>query len=184
MPAVEANVNTLRMTFYLEQTATKYQLVVGVMTDKDDVSTFVPVQTINNSTTNSTLVTVNFSSYTGNGHVIAFKNILASGNTGDYGCNYIDDLTLSVASASSKDDENIDVDVNFSDIAVYPNPTTGKLTVEGADIQRIEVYDNCGRRVAEYRNGGDIDLSSFVSGIYNLRIITDDGISVKKVVKK
>ena len=184
MPEVGVDVSTLQLSMYLKQGKAKYQLVVGVMSDKDDPTTFVPVQTINNSTFNSQLVTVDFSSYSGNGHYIAFKNILASGYTGEFSCNYIDDLTLSVAPASSKDDEIIDVDVNFSDIAVYPNPTAGKITVEGADIQRIEVYDNCGRRVAEYRNGGDIDLSGFVSGIYNLRIITDDGVAVKKVVKK
>ena len=197
MPEVEANVRTLRMTFYLEQTAAKYQLQVGVMTDKDDVSTFVPVQTINNSTTNSTQVTVNFSSYAGNGHYIAFKNILASGNSGDYSCNYLDDLTLSVASSSSKgadsddpaDGNNAGLDGNASldpaanEVTVYPNPTTGKVTVDGLDIQRIELYDNSGRQLSATANDRELDLTALPAGAYTLRVTTSEGVEVRRVIK-
>ena len=97
MPRAEMDVNLLKLQFYLMQPQAKYQLQVGVMTDLSDESTFVPVATLNNSsTTSSVLQTVTFDNYTGLGHYIAFRNILASGNTGDYSCNYIDDLTLSL----------------------------------------------------------------------------------------
>ncbi|MBR3725372.1 MAG: fibronectin type III domain-containing protein, partial [Bacteroidales bacterium] len=96
MPAVDTSVNVLQLSFYLKQTQTKYQLQVGILNSLSDPDSFTPVATINNSTTDIEQVTVDFSSYTGTGHYIAFRNILASGNTGDYSCNYIDDLTLEI----------------------------------------------------------------------------------------
>ena len=94
MPEFDGDVNSLQLSFYLLQTAAKYQLQVGVMSDLSNVSTFVPVATINNSTTNIEYVEVDFSSYTGNGRYIAFRNTLAPGQTGAYSCNCIDDLTI------------------------------------------------------------------------------------------
>ena len=100
MPRFEGNVNTLQLQFYLAQSQTKYQLQVGVMTSLTNESSFVPVATFDNTGTSPLLRTVDFSSYTGNGHYIAFKNILASGQTGDYSCNYIDDITLELRPTS------------------------------------------------------------------------------------
>ena len=96
MPEFNGNVNTLQLSMYLKQPQTKYQLQVGVMSNLSNASSFVPVTTINNSSTGIEAVTVDFSSYTGSGHYIAFRNVLASGQTGDYSCNYIDDLVLSL----------------------------------------------------------------------------------------
>ncbi|MBR3434799.1 MAG: hypothetical protein IKG88_02800, partial [Bacteroidales bacterium] len=94
MPYLDANISDVKMSFYLKQQQTKYRLQVGVMSDLWDFSTYVPVTTINNSSTDIEFVRVDFSSYTGNGHYIAFRNILPAGNNGDYSINYIDDLTL------------------------------------------------------------------------------------------
>ena len=94
MPRFNGDISTLQLSFYLKQSQAKYQLQVGVMTNLSDPSSFVTVATLNNSGTDYVQQTVNFSAYTGNGHYIAFRNILASGYTGDYSCNYIDDLTL------------------------------------------------------------------------------------------
>ncbi len=97
MPRYEGNINTLQLQFYVKQTALKNQLQVGVMSDPSDASTFVPVDTIDNSTyTASVMHTVSFYSYSGTGHYIAFRNTLAPGYSGEFSCNYIDDLTLSL----------------------------------------------------------------------------------------
>ena len=104
MPLFSGDVSALQLSFYLKQTQTKYQLQVGVMNDLTNASSFVPVTTIDNSGTGYVQQTVDFSAYTGNGHYIAFRNILASGYTGDYSCNYIDDLTLSSATGCTYPD--------------------------------------------------------------------------------
>ena len=186
MPAYEGDVRDLQLSFYVRQTQAKYQLQVGVMTDLSNVSTFVPVATFNNtSTTASVLRTVNFASYTGNGHYIAFRNILAAGQTGDYSCNYIDDLTLSMAGAkSAMHDDNHDVAVHH-EMNVYPNPTSGMLIVEAdEEVERVEVYDYTGRCVATYEKQTTIDLSRLATGIYTLRVTLPERIEVRRVVKQ
>ena len=185
MPEFEGNVNTLQLSFYLKQTQAKYQLQVGVMSDLSDPSSFIPVATINNSsTTASVLNTVNFSSYTGNGHYIVFKNILAPGNTGDYSCNYIDDLTLSVAGAKNTFDDDSYTD-NRHRLALYPNPTTGIITVEAdEEVVRVEVFDYTGRNVAVFESQTTLDLSRLAAGIYTLRITLPERIEVRRVVKQ
>ena len=186
MPAYEGDVRDLQLSFYVRQTQAKYQLQVGVMTDLSNASTFVPVATINNtSTTTSVLRTVNFASYTGNGHYIAFRNILAAGQTGDYSCNYIDDLTLSMAGAKgAMPDGNHDV-AGHHEINVYPNPTSGMLTVEAdEEVERVEVYDYTGRSVATFERHATIDLSRLATGIYTLRVTLPERIEVRRVMKQ
>ncbi len=187
MPAVVADVNTLQMEFYVRQTQAKYQLQVGVLSSLDDFTTFVPVATINNSsTTTSSRHVVNFSSYTGNGHFIAFRNILASGQTGDYSCNYIDDITLNSTSAAMyKGDTSEDSFATDKHLTVYPNPTTGKLTVVAdQEVVRVDVFDYTGRNVATYQSQSTIDLSQLATGIYTLRFTLPDRIEVHRVVKQ
>ena len=129
MPCVNMDLNTLQLSFYVRQTQNKYQLQVGVMTDLNDASTFVPVATINNSsTTDFVLHTVSFANYTGLGHYIAFRNTLASGQSGDYSCNYIDNISLSVnSSACIISSSNLPYTDNFDS---YTTSTTAKTGIE------------------------------------------------------
>ena len=128
MPEFEGDVSTLLLSMYLKQTQTKYRLQVGVISDLDNANTFVPVATINNSTTGIEYVQVDFSSYTGNGHYIAFRNILAPNYTGDYSINYIDDLTLSTSTpVCSLHIYNLPYTDNFDS---YTSSTTAKTGVE------------------------------------------------------
>lgn len=73
---------------------------------------------------------------------------------------------------------------------VFPNPTTGLLTVtnnENVGIQQIEVLDSSGKiiKTQSFANESNvnIDLSAFASGIYMLHIKTEQGTAVKKLIK-
>ena len=72
---------------------------------------------------------------------------------------------------------------------VFPNPTKDKVTVIGPDIREVAIYDLGGRclkrqnGVASQRNSVEIDLTSYISGIYLLRIVNENGASVKKIIK-
>ncbi|MBR6440640.1 MAG: hypothetical protein IKS44_01150, partial [Bacteroidales bacterium] len=95
MPEFSGDISSLQLSMYVKQGVAKYQLQVGVMSNLNDVSTFVPVATINNSSTSaSVLSTVSFEGYTGSGKYIAFRNVLPSGVSESFSCNYIDDITL------------------------------------------------------------------------------------------
>ena len=190
MPQYLGNVRDLQLTFYLCQTQAKYQLQVGVMSDLSNAGSFVPVATFNNSsTTASVLRTVNFSAYTGSGHYIAFRNILASGQTGDYSCNYIDDITLSLAASKGLEGNGNDVSDNepLSQkwMTVFPNPTSGMISIEAdGEIERIDIFDYTGRCVATVEHQTSVDLSRFASGLYTLRCTLPDRIEVRRVVKQ
>ena len=191
LPTVIANVNTLQMELYVRQTQTKYQLQVGVLSNISDYNTFVPVATLDNgsNTTTSQRHVVNFSSYTGNGHYIAFRNILAPGNSGDYSCNYIDDITLRQPSTAYMDDDkssstHLDTPSQHH-LALYPNPTSGKLTVEAdEEVVRVDVFDYTGRCVASFERQTTVDLSRLATGLYTLRVTLPERIEVRRVVKQ
>jgi hypothetical protein len=186
MPRYTGNVNSLQLSFYLKQTQTKYQLQVGVMSSLSDASTFVPVATFNNtSTTSFVLRTVNFSSYTGSGHYIAFRNILASGQTGDYSCNYIDNINLCTASKGDMPDDGYGMEAPARTLTLYPNPTTGILNVEAdEEVVRVDVFDYTGRCVASFERQTTVDLSRLATGLCTLRVTLPERIEVRRVVKQ
>ena len=75
----------------------------------------------------------------------------------------------------------------LDDVKVYPNPTRGMVTVEGSNMKSIEVYDVSSRMIMKVEPTGDkyqFDLSRQSSGSYYLRITTEQGTVVKKVIKK
>lgn len=70
-----------------------------------------------------------------------------------------------------------------SGIAIYPNPTHSQVTVTGADIVQVDVFNIQGQMVMS-GNTAVIDLSSLVNGIYLVRVATSDGqVWHEKVVK-
>ena len=85
------SLNNVHIEMYLRQPYSYYQLIVGVW---EDDSTFTPVDTLNNSTNGMELVGVDFSSYTGTGKRIAFRNINTKSASAAYSYNYIDDIVL------------------------------------------------------------------------------------------
>ena len=177
------------MSFFLRQAQSKYKLQVGVMSDLSDASSFVPVATITNGSSGVEPVSVDFSSYSGTGHYIAFRNILASGYSGNYSYNFIDDITLSLAASKSLDGNGNDVSDNepLSQkwMTVFPNPTSGMLTIEAdGEIERIDIFDYTGRCVATFEHQSSVDISGFASGLYTLRCTLPDRIEVRRVVKQ
>jgi hypothetical protein len=93
-------VNTLQATFMYRAYSTTDKLIVGVMTNPTDASTFVPVDTITPESTASTWVEkeVVFNNYSGTGQYIAFKNAYTT--TSAYA--YIDNLSIDLIPSCPK----------------------------------------------------------------------------------
>lgn len=73
------SINTLQANFMYRAMNAAGGIVVGVMSDPTDASTFVSVQTINATAANTWIAAeVSFANYTGNGHFIAFLNNMNS----------------------------------------------------------------------------------------------------------
>ena len=94
---------------------------------------------------------------------------------------YVDDVVVGDFSVGISDRQPFEV-------AVYPNPTTGNVTVESDAINAdITVYDVYGKqlmtsKVASGRT--DLDFSAFAPGIYVVRIAETNSFITVKVVKK
>ena len=72
----------------------------------------------------------------------------------------------------------------LSELAFYPNPTSGIITFNRSDIMKVEVLDAMGRTVEVYENAYTIDISKLAKGYYAMRITTAEGVAVRKVIRK
>ena len=75
--------------------------------------------------------------------------------------------------------------VEFLKIKVYPNPTTGIFTIEGKNIKSIVILNIRGQTIKRLLIDNyqlSINLSNQPKGVYMIKIVTDKGTTVKKVV--
>ena len=92
--------------------------------------------------------------------------------------------------------------IDNNDIEIYPNPTTGKIIIQAESIIGVEIMDITGKTIKNtviankakqsankneiatgYRPRNDeIDLSSQAKGIYIIKVTTEKGVAVGKVV--
>ena len=72
-------------------------------------------------------------------------------------------------------------------VKVYPNPTQGVFSVEGAGIRRIEVFNAFGQAVYSEETSNEtfrIDLSDKAAGVYMLRVVTESGVTNQQLIKE
>jgi len=89
--------------------------------------------------------------------------------------------------ASFSEDCNLGVeDVLAKQITFYPNPVQNVLHIQSqVPIKNIEVYDVLCHLVLEQQNAvSQIDLSQLASGLLFIKLETDQGFLIKKVLKK
>ena len=79
-------------------------------------------------------------------------------------------------------DELLSVTELSAEAKLYPNPTTGQFTVEGANVEKVEVYNLVGQKVCEQHGSKvvNIDVTNWHKGIYLVNIIEKDGAVVAK----
>ena len=84
------------------------------------------------------------------------------------------------------DEELLSVDEISVGTKLYPNPTTGNFTVEGANVAKVEVYNLVGQKVyAEQGKTVTIDAGHWNKGIYLVSITDNNGaVETKKLVVK
>jgi len=72
-------------------------------------------------------------------------------------------------------------EIDDSRIAVFPNPTQGKVTIswEDGEVSKLSLYNTLGVQVYQVTENGsnmvEIDLEAFGKGIYFLKLQTVDG---------
>ena len=79
-------------------------------------------------------------------------------------------------------------EVKLEGLKLYPNPTKGFLEIEATNtINEIKVYNLIGQELLTKKGAAsrlNLDLSTFNSGFYFLKIDTDKGTGVYKIVKE
>ena len=74
---------------------------------------------------------------------------------------------------------------SITEITLYPNPTTKDITVVSERrIEKLELYNSLGQLIKTKNYSNSIDLSNNTTGVYILRIYTENGILTKKILKK
>ncbi|MCR5659193.1 MAG: thiol protease/hemagglutinin PrtT [Bacteroidales bacterium] len=75
------------------------------------------------------------------------------------------------------------VNEQFYDVNIFPNPTNGLLHIEGQGVMHISICNFLGQTIQEATTDGSttLDLSRYESGMYLIRIETGNGVFVQKV---
>lgn len=60
-------------------------------------------------------------------------------------------------------------------VAVYPNPATDRVVIEGVKVAEVKVYNEFGQLVKTVQGTNEINLSGLPESVYLLRILDTDG---------
>ena len=78
---------------------------------------------------------------------------------------------------------SIEETVEKENLVLYPNPTTGIVTIKTEDFSSVEVYDLMGRLIKQSQQP-TLDLHGLPQGIYVVKVFDNTGNSIiRKVIK-
>ena len=89
----------------------------------------------------------------------------------------LDDIRVGAGTAGIENAEE-------ANVAIFPNPVRDMLTIEGNNVKSVEVIDMDGRVVLTNDRAGKLDMSELSDGVYMVRVMSENGVSTKKIVKK
>ena len=130
----------------------------------------------------------------GHGHILLklkTQNTLVTGdavaNRGDIYFDYNFPIDTGLANTVFQTLSNSVFEVDSS-VAVYPNPANNNVTIKSDNkIKSIELYDVQGRIVLIKlmdESESRVDISNYANGIYFLKVATDKGTAIDKIVKE
>lgn len=108
-----------------------------------------------------------------------FRRIVADSM---YYCDTSQTILVEIQSCSALNEQDLKINL-------YPNPTSNRFIVQGIDnnkFNRLEIDNIQGQKMYysdKFRISEIIDISSFEKGIYIVKIISDDEVVVRRLVK-
>ena len=87
------------------------------------------------------------------------------------------------------DESNAIEDQNaMLNVLIYPNPTNGQVTVQAPlNIESIQVMNINGQTVDQYNplnTNATFDISNYTAGVYIIKVHTQQGVSINKLIKQ
>jgi len=77
------------------------------------------------------------------------------------------------------------IEIDKTEIRLFPNPTTGRFQLSNIQADRVHVYDNTGRLMQHISQPvSEVDLSGLPAGVYVLKITEGDSVYSARVVKQ
>lgn len=71
---------------------------------------------------------------------------------------------------------------SLTNIRIYPNPTQDYINIESPSIiEQITLYNVLGNEVLRVEQANKINVGELSPGIYNIKIVTDNGTLIKKI---
>ena len=161
-------------------------MVRGFVTNPNGGTNLVDPTGFNVYRNNQVITTV---PYTGEINYSYFDNVAAGNYTYQVSAVYSNtcesDYALTVDESTNYVEVNVTSVTDINDnVALYPNPTNGMVTIEAAGMNHITVVSTLGQVVYDAEVNADmtqLNLGQFKAGIYMVRISTENGIGVKRV---
>ncbi len=194
------DINDLEVALWIQNNETKE--IYNSHFAYENTSHCYPVKDVNTSTNNNSLTVKWNKPETGNpvGYNVYFNNELVAEKitsleyTSENKCQYVEvravyenDMTSIGLVKIVAAEENVN-DILTHDINIYPNPTNDRLYIEAeTEIEDVVVYDIYGRCQQLSAISGQpsvIDVYDLKSGIYFVKINTNEGNIVKRIIKK
>lgn len=150
---------------------------VGTLTDRDDMNTFVAITGEYELVAQENAIRYeNISIGTSpTAKFIAFKFIPR--NT--HAALGLDNVTFGEGSLGTDDIRKV------QKLAVYPNPAVDVLNIKAnSKVLSYEIYDLTGRKVGAGNNSEKVNVSNLSKGNYIINIVTKDGNTTTKFIKK
>lgn len=144
---------------------------VNGCTNTDEVNVTV------NPISNITLTENAVDSFNFNGLNLTQSGIYFDTLINSFGCDSIVELNLTLGYSGLIDNIN-------SQFKLFPNPTTGKITINGIEISEIEIFDAQGKLLFKTTES-EFNISNFSNGIYFLHLKTENNhVLVKPIIKE
>ncbi|RMZ50182.1 T9SS C-terminal target domain-containing protein, partial [Flavobacteriaceae bacterium PRS1] len=98
----------------------------------------------------------------------------------DASINDVSDADITILSGLSIDENTIE------SMRIYPNPTKGMIYIETVDTEKIisvKLYDLLGKVIMVSETNNTVDLKYLPSGIYFIKIKTQNNHIVRRIIK-
>ena len=98
----------------------------------------------------------------------------------ELGCNYSSSIIITIKDMIS----SVNDLVLNSEIKLFPNPTTGEITVSSSSIpDEIEVFDMNGRLLQFFNNTNSFNIQELRTGLYLIKLKYEDKLYYKRIIK-